>query len=163
MIFAITSALALQPVQKEISLLTLTSFKNGQVALPACSAAIDFVVNHVNNRSDILADYKLTLQYENLGDFGAFSNNALFKYLRSDENKTILPIVLISQNCESVGRTIKHQNMVILSPYCHGIEMLHTNIHTTLYTVHSKATEMIFCTTGPCQTHWPMEGNCHTC
>ena len=141
MYFPVWAAIATkQPglVKKELSILSLLLYRNGKIMIPDCLTAIDFVIDHVNNRSDILPDYKLKIHTENQGMFGVNANAAFFNYLRK-ETTPPSPLTFMFRSCEKVVQTMKQEHFSIVSPLCHGYEILEKlHIYNNLYSVHGR-------------------------
>ena len=126
-----------------MSLLTMLEFnRNTNSTLwPACDAAVQFVINHVNSRSDILPQYRLVLHHEDQGANALLSNYAIMNYLRSHGDTYISPVVFgPTKSCQTSGLTLRNLDLTTFSPQCAGPFIVERkNLYSTLYSAMAPA------------------------
>ena len=107
--------------KKTLELLTLLELINGTASWPACSAAIEVVIEAANENENILPDYHLVQNLKNEGFAALLSNMALINFIRNSEatGAAMAPSIIGPRfGCENSATTLKALGFVQFSPLC---------------------------------------------
>ena len=133
--------------QHNLTVLTMLPMSpDGQLLHVACNAALNLVIENVNNRSDILADYELVPVLRNEGPFATQANVDLVNFVRhaEDNKQTISPAVLgPTMACHFSGATARSLGFVTFSPNCHGPYIIERKKGFHLFTLQAPALNLV--------------------
>ena len=142
--------LAAQQTNKfKMSILTMLQFnpETKQTIWPACDTAVQFVIDHVNSRRDILPQYNLIIQHGDQGPNAVLSNYAIVNYLRDHDgdgtgaDTFVSPVVFgPTKSCQTSGLTIRSLGLTTISPQCAGPFIVERKgLYSTLYSAMAPA------------------------
>ena len=101
--------------------------------------ASTFATEWVNNQTNILPDYELSLKIVDEGYLGSNVPRNIIKFIRSHENETInsaSPISigpLYTPGCKAGGKFAHHVDHIMLSPSCTGSMLNNRNDYPNLF------------------------------
>ena len=108
--------------KEKLPLLTMLPFDIGRgFHYSGCQAAVEIVIEHVNNRSDILHDYEIELVFKDEGRKAELANKAMVDFNRRNEQNLTAPLIFGPvYDCHSSAATAKEMGFVMMSPGCTG-------------------------------------------
>ena len=121
LLYACCFALEMASPSTTLTMLTLLHHSgNEELGMTGCNQAIDIVLQHVNERKDILPNFHLTHQAVDEGVAARDANRKIIDFERSIEASKAPVILGPSRGCDVSGLTAKHLGYVSVSPQCHG-------------------------------------------